>query len=60
MLVILVEKCIVYCVSNLPHLIQDFSTSSLQGEVALEMKQVMEQDDIRAYQISERKRWEQK
>ena len=43
--------------------LQDFSTSSLQGEVALEMRQAveeMEEDDINIYQISERKRWEQK
>ena len=42
---------------------QDFSTSSLQGEVAIENFENVVDDDgdsLSIYQISERKRWEQK
>ncbi len=40
---------------------QDFSTSSLKGEVAIENKEaVRPSDGLDIYEISERKKWEQK
>ena len=41
---------------------QDFSTSSLRGEVAKENEEVIEEEgeDLEQYQIVERKQWEQR
>ena len=40
---------------------QDFSTSSLKGEVAIEnVEDTMPNDALSIYQISERKKWEQR
>ena len=42
-------------------LLQDFSTSSLQGEVAIEnAEDVVAEDGLSIYQICKRKRWEQR
>ena len=53
------QNCIVMIISMLC-ISKDFSTSSLRGEVALEMNEEADGDDLDQYQISERKRWEQK
>jgi hypothetical protein len=42
------------------HMSRDFSTSSLRGEVALEMNELRRERGISTYQISEKKLWEQK
>ena len=39
---------------------QDFSTSSLCGEVAVEMSEVLVEDNLDMYQINARKIWEQR
>lgn len=41
--------------------VKDFSTSSMQGEVAIEnAEDAVAEDGLSIYQISERKRWEQR
>ena len=39
---------------------QDFATSSLKSKVAAENEEVIDEEQIKEYQIDERKQWEQK
>ena len=41
-------------------LLQDFATSSLRGEVAMENEEEAEMEDLEEYKIDQRKEWEKR